>query len=126
MNKKEIIRHLLLFLFFFISLVFIFTLSRGDTFVNYGFSYAISKGQIPYKDYNMVISPLEPILYSIGLLLCKNIIVYYIEQAILLTIMINYIKKILDKKWILFLLCLIIPYPIAIVSIIYPGYNFLI
>lgn len=126
MNKKTIVKYILLFMFFFISLVFIFTLSRGDTFVNFGFSYAISKGQIPYKDFNMVISPFGPILYSIGLLLCKNIIVYYLEQALLLTIMIYYIEKLLDKKWILFLLCLIIPYPVATVSIIYPGYNFLI
>ena len=125
MNKKYI-KYILLFIFFFVSLVFIFTLSRGDTFVNYGFSYAISKGQIPYKDFNMVISPFGPIIYSIGLILCKNIIVYYIEQAILLTLMIYYIEKLLDKKWILFLLFLIIPYPIAFVSIIYPGYNFLI
>ncbi len=123
---KKYLKYIILFIFFFVSLVFIFTLSRGDTFVNYGFSYAISRGETPYKDFNMVISPFGPIIYSIGLLLCKNIIVYYIEQAILLTVMIYYIEKLLDKKWIVFLLCLIIPYPVALVSIIYPGYNFLI
>ena len=125
-DKMKWLKYFTIALFFFISLVFIFTLSRGDTFVNFGFSYAISKGQIPYKDFNMVISPFGPILYSIGLLLCKNIIVYYLEQAILLTVMIYYVEKLINKKWILFLLCLIIPYPVAFVSVIYPGYNFLI
>ena len=125
-DKMKWLKYFTIALFFFISLVFIFTLSRGDTFVNFGFSYAISKGQIPYKDFNMVISPFGPIIYSIGLLLCKNIIVYYLEQAILLTVMIYYVEKIINKKWILFLLCLIIPYPVAFVSVIYPGYNFLI
>ena len=108
-DKMKWLKYFTIALFFFVSLVFIFTLSRGDTFVNYGFSYAISRGQIPYKDFNMVISPFGPILYSIGLLLCKNIIVYYLEQAILLTVMIYYVEKLLDKKWIVFLLCLIIP-----------------
>ena len=50
MNKKNIIKYLILFVYFFISLVFIFTLSRGDTYVNFGFSYAVSIGEIPYND----------------------------------------------------------------------------
>lgn len=115
-----------LFLFFFICLVFIFTLSRGDTFVNYGFSYAISKGEIPYKDFNMVITPFAPFLYSFGLFFCKNILVYYLEQALLLTVLFSFLKKMLNNKIILFLLFLILPYPVAIVSVIFPGYNFLL
>ncbi len=126
MNKKRIIKYILLFLFFYVSLVFIFTLSRSDTFVNFGFSYAISKGQIPYRDFNMVITPFAPFLYSIGLLMCNNILVYYLEQALLLTLLFYYIDKILGKKSILFLLILIIPYPIAMSSILFPGYNYIV
>ena len=70
---KKYVHYLLLCIFFFIALVFIFTLSRGDTFVNYGFSYAISRGEIPYKNFNMIITPLAPILYSFGLLFYQNI-----------------------------------------------------
>lgn len=126
MKKKELIKYTLLFVFFFVSLVFIFTLSRGDTFVNYGFSYAISRGEIPYKDFNMVITPFAPFLYSIGLIFCKNILVYYFEQAFLLTFMFYLLERLMGKKSILFLLLLIIPYPIAMVSTIFPGYNFLL
>ena len=125
-GMKKIIKYMLLCIFFFISLVFIFTLSRGDTFVNYGFSYAISIGEIPYKDFNMVITPLSPFVYSIGLILCKNILVYYLEQAILLTVLFYILEKLINKKSILYLLFILIPYPIAIVSTIFPGYNFLI
>ena len=123
---KKYIKYILLFIFFFISLVFIFTISRGDTFVNYGFSYAISKGEIPYKDFNMVITPLAPFIYSIGLIFFNNIIIFYLEQAILLTILFYYLDKLIDKKSILMLLSMIIPFPIALVSIIYPGYNYLL
>lgn len=126
MKKKEILKYIILLIFFYLSLVFIFTLSRGDTFVNFGFSYAISQGEIPYNDFNMVIPPFAPLIYSIGLLFCKNILIYYLEQAILLTILFYYINKLLNNKSVLFLLCLIIPYPIVMVSIIFPGYNFLL
>lgn len=126
MKKKELIKYILLFFFFFASLVFIFTLSRGDTFVNYGFSYAISRGEIPYKDFNMIITPFAPFLYSIGLFVCKNILVYYFEQAFLLTCMFYLLEKLIGKKSILFLLFLIVPYPVAMVSTVFPGYNFLL
>ena len=123
---KKYFKNIFLFCFFLISLVFIFTVSRGDTFVNYGFSYAISKGEIPYKDFNMVISPLAPFLYSIGLLLNKNILIFYAEQAFLLTVFYNVVKKILKDKSILFLLFILLPFPIAMSSTIFPGYNFLL
>lgn len=116
----------LLFIFFFISIAFIFTLSRGDSFVNYGFSYAISKGEIPYKDFNLVISPFAPFLYSIFLIFNKSILVFYLEQALLLTLLFAIIKKFLKNKTILFLLGMILPFPIAFCTVLYPGYNFLI
>lgn len=120
------IKYLLLMVFFFICLVFVFTLSRGDTFVNYGFSYALIIGEIPYKDFNMVILPLAPLIYSLGLFICNNILFYYFEQAILLTILFYIVEKLLKEKAILFLLVLLIPFPIAFSSVIYPGYNFLL
>ena len=123
---KKYVHYLLLCIFFFIALVFIFTLSRGDTFVNYGFSYAISRGEIPYKDFNMIITPLAPILYSFGLLFYQNILVYYLEQAILLTVLFSFLYRLIGKKSILYLFLLLIPFPIAMVSTIFPGYNFII
>lgn len=119
-------KYLILFLFFFVCLVFIFTVNKGDTYVNFGFSYAISKGEIPYKDFNLVITPFAPFLYSIGLLLRKSILIYFLEQSILLTFLFYILEKILNKKVYLFLLGMLIPYPIAMSTTIFPGYNFLL
>ncbi len=115
-----------LFSFFLLCLLFIFTLFRGDTFVNYGFSYAIRLGEVPYKDFNMVITPLAPFLYSIGLFIYNDLLTIYIEQALLLTVLFYILYQLLGKKSILLLLLFIIPYPIAMVSTIFPGYNFLL
>ena len=123
---KKVHLYCFLFLFFFISLIFIFTLSRGDTFVNYGFSYAIRLGEIPYKDFNMVITPFAPFLYSLGLFIYNDIVMFYIEQAIVLTVMFYILEKMLGSKVILYLLFMILPFPIAMVSTMYPGYNFML
>ena len=79
-------KYLFLFLFFFVALVVFFNIQRGDTYVNFGFSYAISRGEIPYLDFNLVIPPLAPYLYSIFLFFSKSILVFYLEQALLIFI----------------------------------------
>ncbi len=122
---KKYFRYILLCLFFFLCLLLFYNLNRGDLYVNYGFSYAISKFQLPYKDFNIVIPPLAPILYSIGLFINKSLITYYLEQAILLTFLFSIINKILKQKAYLFLLVMLIPYPINFSTTIFPGYNFL-
>ncbi len=128
MTNKKIFyytKYIMLFFFFFFGLVYFYTLSKNDTYVNFGFSYAISIGEVPYRDFNMVVTPFAPFLYSIGLLFSKSIIIYYLEQAILLTIMFYFLFKLLGEKAWLFLVCLCIPYPVAMVSTLFPGYNFL-
>ena len=119
------IKYIFLTIFFFISLVFTFSLFRGDTFVNYGFSYAISLGEIPYKDFNMVITPFSCFLYSLGLLIHKSILVYYLEQSILLVILFILLKKLLDKKVYLFFLFICIFWPVSFPTVLFPGYNFI-
>lgn len=125
MNKKKIIKYILLFFLFLGGLLFSFTLNRGDTFANYGFSYAISMGEVPYKDFNMVITPFSPLLYSIGLLFNKSILTFYIEQALLLVFLFFVLEKFLNKKVWLFLLILFIAFPIPFSTVIFPGYNFI-
>ena len=123
---KKYIKFIALFIFFFLCLIFFYNINKGDLFVNYGFSYAISKFEIPYKDFNMVITPIAPIIYSIGLFFCKSIIIYYLEQSLLLTIMFYILKKILHEKVYIFLTIMLLPYPISFSTTIFPGYNFLI
>ena len=55
-----------IFLFFFVlySFLIAYNLFFGDTIVNYGFSYAITRGEVPYVDYNLIIPLFSPFLYS--------------------------------------------------------------
>lgn len=119
------IKYISLTIFFFFSLVFTFSLFRGDTFANYGFSYAISLGEIPYKDFNMVITPFSPLLYSIGLFFHKSILMYYFEQSLLLTLLFVVMKKMLENRVYLFFTLLCILWPISFPTILFPGYNFI-
>jgi len=78
--------------------VLIFTLVFNnfslDEVWNYGFAYNISSGLIPYKDFNLVITPLYPFICSMFMTLFgKNIIVYYVFNAITTTTLYYYIKK---------------------------------
>lgn len=123
---KKVLKYILIFLYFFLCLLFIYTLSRGDSYVNFGFSYAISKGEIPYVDFNLIILPFAPFLYSLFLIFSKSIICYYLGQALLLTIFSSFVFKLLGKKAWLYFIVLLLPYPIAMASVIFPGYNFLL
>ena len=69
MNRKSIIKYSLLFILFFSSMIFFYIPFRMDTYVNYGFSYGIANGQIPYRDFNIIVPLFGPFLYSIGLII---------------------------------------------------------
>lgn len=125
-DLKKLLKYILIFTYFFLCLSFIYTLSRGDLYFNYGFSYAISIGEIPYVDFNLVILPFAPLFYSIFLIFSKSIICYYLGQALLLTFFSYFIFKILGKKGWLYFTLLLMPFPIAMPTIIFPGYNFLL
>lgn len=123
---KPYLKYVFLFVYFFLGLIFFFNISRGDTYVNFGFSYAIARGEIPYVDFNMVIPPFAPWLYSIFLLFSKSIIMFYLGQAFLLTIFFYFLFQLLNKKAWIYLVLLSIPFPIVMISILFPGYNFLL
>ena len=126
MKKRVVFKYIFLFVFFFIAQVFLFNIQRGDSYVNFGFSYALLRREVPYVDFNMVIPPFSPWLYSIFLLFHSSILCLYIGQSLLLTILFYFLfKQFSQKAWIFFLI-LSIPYPIAMTSILFPGYNFLL
>lgn len=125
-KQKSWITYTFLFFYFFCCLTIIYTLFRGDTYVNFGFSYAIARGEIPYVDFNMVIGPFSPWIYSVFLLFSNSILCYYAGQALLLTGLFYFIFQLLEKKSWIYLVILSIPFPIAMVSILFPGYNFLL
>lgn len=45
------------------SISFLFFSFLIDTYANFGFSYALSIGQVPYKEFNLVVPLFAPLLY---------------------------------------------------------------
>ena len=114
----NISKYIILFIIFFSFFLF-FSSGDGDIIWNYGFAHAIRIGEIPYKDFNMIATPLYAFIMSIGLFIKDSIIVYYIEQALLLLLLVFIIDKLLDKKIYFLLLLMLCSY------LIYPNYNYL-
>lgn len=125
-NYKSLIKYGLIFIYCFFAIAFFYTVLRGDLYVNYGFSYAIRMGEVPYVDFNLVILPFAPVLYSVFLMFSKSIIFYYLGQAFLLTLFSYFIFKILKNKAWLYFVILSLPFPTTMASVLFPGYNFLL
>ena len=73
---KNIFFFIVCFLLLMVFSCFVFTLN-GDTFWNYGFSYNIARGLIPYVDFNMVIGPFYNLFISIFLKLFGNYLITF-------------------------------------------------
>lgn len=91
--KNQSIKRLLTFtvLFLILLVVAIFHMEDYDQVWTYGFSYNISRGLIPYRDFNMIIGPLYNLLFSIPMLLFGNYLMAFkifhlIIYSIILTI----------------------------------------
>lgn len=95
------------------------TVFSNDEIWNYGFVISIYRGLIPYRDFNMVITPLYPFLMSLPFYIFgSNELVLQITNCLLLTLLFVFLDKmILDKKY-LVLLFLIFPS-----SLLFPSYN---
>ncbi len=107
-----------LFLFFLCWNVIVQPLNLDEIW-NYGFSYAIAKGEVPYLDFNMVITPFYPFLMAIFLAIFgKNIIVYHIVNSAMLTAISFLAYRLIKEKSFLLLLGLCFP-----VSLLFPSYN---
>lgn len=125
-NYKSIIKFIVLFFFFFFFLVFCYNIYQGDSVWNYGFSYALLRGEIPYLNFNMVVPLFSPFLYSLGLYIFNDILMIYVEQSILLCILVYFLEKLVGKNYIIFILGICMFYPIRLCSTIFPGYNFIV
>jgi len=101
---KKIIKYIGVFL-----LILIFNLLCSpvnlDEVWNYGFSNNIYNGLVPYRDFNMVITPFYPFFMSIPFhLFGSSMLVFHITNALYLTIIFMFLSKLLgDKKWIVLL-----------------------
>lgn len=129
-NKKRIFldvsKYGFLFLFFLYALMIAYNAFFGDTIVNYGFSYAIRRGEVPYNDFNLVLPLFAPLFYTISLIFTKNVICYYIFQSVLLVLFFALLERLLGKKAYLLLPLIFLGYPICLFSALFPGYNFIL
>ena len=116
---KSKIKYIFIFIFSLVCMSFLLTAFDLDVIWNYGFSYGISRGEIPYKDFNMVLTPFYSFLMSIPLLINKNIILFYISNSLLITGLFYLLFKMYKEKTWIFLILLLFPLP----AIIEPSYN---
>ena len=97
-------------IFIFIYLVYSvlsFANNYGDPIANYGFSYGITRGLLPYKDFNIISTPLYAFMMSIGLFIWNNYSMFLLEQTLLVTILFYLLEKVYGKK------CFIVLFVIA-------------
>lgn len=116
MNFKKIVIFLLLFLVCFGYSFFVLRL-HCDEIWNYGFGYNISRGLIPYGDFNMVVTPMYSYILSLFIIILgDHLYVMHIMNAIMMVIMLFLVYFMIGKK-----VLLIFPF---ILIYCYPGYNF--
>lgn len=120
-NKMKII-YLCLFLTFvvltFCFSTFILPVNSGDEIWCYGFSYNISIGMIPYRDFSMLQTPLYFYIGSIFIMIFGNFLFsLHIFNAIFISFIMLMLFKMSGWKSILL-------YPFLIITL-FPSYNYL-
>ncbi len=118
MKKYKIIISCII-LFFIILLVNLLLIPNNmDEIWNYGFSYAIRLGEIPYRDFNMVLPPFYSLFMTIPLLIWNNYLSFIIFHSLILTLSFYLLFKMYKDYGHLLLVLGIILF-----SNIYPTYN---
>ena len=125
MNKRYL-KYILLFVYYYVCMTTVYFVFRMDTYSNYGFSYGIVTGSVPYKDFNSIVPLFGPFLYSTLLIFNHSILLFYLEQAVLLLVMDYLLFKILDEKAWIVIVMLFLPVIVPFTYCMFPGYNFLI
>ena len=116
----------LIFIFittFLIYWIFGFFLVYEDTIPSYGFSYAIANGEIPYRDFNIISTPLYSFLMSIGLFIYDDFLTIIIESGIIYILIIFLLYKLFKDK-LLYIMPLFIIF--FLLKTFIPTYNLLL
>ena len=91
-HKKDIL--ILIIIFIYVGVLVNFSNADNDLIWNYGFSYNIASNLTIYKDFNMVITPLYPLICSIVMkLLGNNFLIFNLTNTVLLSSMYYFIYK---------------------------------
>ena len=101
---KNNYKYVLFFLltFFIVYFLLYFDL-KSDALWEYGYSHAVRIGEIPYKDFNLITTPLFIYLFSIGLFVKDSFLCYLIEFSLLYTIMYYFLNKLLKNSTYIFI-----------------------
>ena len=99
-DKKSLNTAIIFAVIFAASIVHICVadLSSLDELWNYNFSRMITMGMLPYRDYNMVPTPLFTMLMSLPLFICRNLLVFRIACAFLSAVTACLFFRILANK----------------------------
>lgn len=102
MNRKKVILFFLTFIFMFCYIQFFSYLGRDEIW-DYGFSYNISLGLIPYRDFNILLTPLFFFIGSIFIKIFGNYLysVNILTSIVATIILFSMYKKIKSKVFIL-------------------------
>ena len=110
------------FFFFFCLFITFFILYNNlgyDALWEYGMSHAITKGLLPYNDFNTVSTPLFIFLFSIGLFIYDSFFVFLLEFCLFYSIIFYFLYKMIGKKTIFVFLVM----NIFLFSSFIPSYN---
>ena len=120
---KKLYKYLLFILIFIVILLFNLLISQlgMDEVWNYGFSYNIANGLIPYKDFNMVLTPFYPMLMAMFMVISKSLVFYHIINSLTCTLLIFIIHKLTKEK--IYIILPLLVFPICITP---PNYNLFI
>ena len=116
--RKKILLGILLFILLFVFNLFIYPITLDEIW-NYGFSYNILNGKIPYLDFNMVLTPLFSFIMTLPLMIFgNNILVFNIFNIFIILGCFLLLHNLIDDNMWLCALIFFIPFPI-----LYPSYN---
>ena len=115
---KHIFFFILLFILFLVwNLLFIPV--NLDEIWNYGFTHNIYSGLVPYKDFNMVLTPLFPMIMALPFYIFgSSMLLFHIENAVLFILLCYFLYKMYKEKAWFIILFLFIPLPVT-----FPSYN---
>ena len=116
--RKRILLGILLFILLLVFNLFIYPITLDEIW-NYGFSYNILNGKIPYLDFNMVLTPLFSFIMTLSLMMFgNNILVFNIFNIFIILGCFLLLHNLIDDNMWLCALIFFIPFPI-----LYPSYN---
>ena len=111
-NKKELLIIPIFTIIFLIANIYRKYLF-GDELWNFAFSFNMANGYIPYKDFNMIITPLYPLFAAVIMKILGNNYLTYMFVNSLIGALIVYFSKINKEKFLVVVFIILISFPIT-------------